>query len=556
MSSTEQSSMESNGSPAALPKSSPHWMRHVRHVGLLTLVSRILGLLRDIGMAALFGNGPLLDAFTLAFRLPNLSRRLFGEGALTTAFLPKYVAALEEDRTEAEELATAVLGLLVGLLSLLTLFASLILYVLLVTDVLGASSRTMLILTAQMLPYVVLICLTAQMCAMLNAEGIFATPAAVPIVLNAVWIVAVFCLAPRFSGTDRQMEIIVLAILIGGVLQVGLPAAALWMKGFRLRWRSWQRLRAAWRIFVSMMPIVFGLSITQINAICDGALAWWFAQPEQGEWIAPGSASALYFGQRMYQFPLGIFGVAMGTVLFARLAMHVKSHRRDLVAHDVHEGLRFTAVIGLPASAGMMILAHPIASALLERGQFDAFDTLQTAQTIVAYGSGVWAYLGITVLQRVFYAMNDARTPVRIGLTAVGLNLVLNFPLMLLLGGAGLAWATAIAAALQVVLLQRALRTTLETPVGHPGLPWTGKVLLATFLMSAAVLGGDALWPESESKMMELLALAVSMVLAVFVYAASLQILQVDELARILGFRGKREAQETASDLDSNRHEK
>jgi len=556
MSSVEQNASDSVAASTSSPRASPHWMRHVRHVGLLTLVSRILGLLRDIGMAALFGNGPLLDAFTLAFRLPNLSRRLFGEGALTTAFLPKYVAELEDDRTEAEELATAVLGLLIVILSLLTIAASLILYGLLVTNALGTSSRTMLILTAQMLPYVVLICLTAQMCAMLHAEGIFATPAAVPIVLNVVWIVAVFWIAPRFGDTDRQMEIIVLAILAGGILQLVLPAAALWLKGFRLRWRSWKQKRAAWKIFVSMMPIVFGLSITQINAICDGTLAWWFAQPEQGEWITPGSASALYFGQRMYQFPLGIFGVAMGTVLFARLALHVKSHRTDLVAQDVHEGLRFTAVIGLPASAGMMILAHPIASSLLERGQFDAFDTLQTAQTIVAYGSGVWAYLGITVLQRVFYAMNDTRTPVRIGLIAVGLNLALNFPLMSLLGGSGLAWATAIAAAAQFMMLQRKLRTTLETVVTLPRLFWLGKLMLATVLMSAVVLATEAAWPTSESKSLELIGLAVAVLLAVLVYGMSLQILQVDELAQILGFKGERRSDAAPTDLDESRHEK
>ncbi len=556
MSSIKQNAGETTDGSASASKASPQWMRHVRHVGLLTLVSRILGLLRDIGMAALFGNGPLLDAFTLAFRLPNLSRRLFGEGALTTAFLPKYVGALEDDRTEAEELATAVLGLLIGILSLLTIAASLILYVLLITDVLGTSSRTMLILTAQMLPYVVLICLTAQLCAMLHAEGIFATPAAVPIVLNVVWIVAVFWIAPQFVETDQQMETIVLAILIGGILQLGLPAIALWLKGFRLRWRSWQRKRAAWRIFVSMMPIVFGLSITQINAICDGTLAWWFAQPEQGEWITPGSASALYFGQRMYQFPLGIFGVALGTVLFARLAQHVKSDRTDLVAQDVHEGLRFTAVIGLPASAGMMILAHPIASALLERGQFDAFDSLQTAHMIVAYGSGVWAYLGITLLQRVFYAMNDAQTPVRIGMTAVGLNLALNFPLMSLLGGSGLAWATAIAAAAQFVLLQRKLRTILAPPVNLPGLFWLGKLLLATALMSMVVVMTDVLWPASESKLMDLLGLGLAMVLAVVVYGLSLQVLQVDELAQILGFRGERRPGDAPTDLDETRHKK
>lgn len=531
---------------------SSSWMRHVRRVGLLTFLSRILGLIRDMGMAATFGNGPLLDAFTLAFRIPNMSRRLFGEGALTTAFLPRYAETLEQDQSKAEQLASAVLFILVVTLSLVTLLGYGLICTLYLTNLLGESSRELLVMAGALLPYVLLICVTAQLCAMLNAQGYFSIPATVPILLNLIWILAIWFITPCYTDPQTQVYIVIGAILLGGGMQLLLPAMHLFLQGFRIHWKTRDQLREARKVFRHMLPIVFGLSITQVNSICDGTLAWWFALPEQGSWITPGSASALYYGQRMYQFPLGIFGIALGTVLFARLALHVKTNQMESVRQDVQFGLRFVLIIGLPASAGMMLLAYPIAETLLQRGQFDAFDTQQTTQTIIAYGTAIWSYLGITLLQRVFYAIGDVRTPLRIGLATVSLNLVLNFPLMIWLGGRGLAYATAIAAVVQFIYLWAVLKRHIPISFSATNLGIVGKLILSTLCMSLAIWLLLQVLPDPELKRWQAVQLLFLISVAVIVYGLSLKILQVEELGEILGFKKNQTISNSQEDLDSN----
>ncbi len=535
------------------PNQSPSWMRHVRRVGLLTFLSRIFGLIRDMGMAATFGNGPLLDAFTLAFRIPNMSRRLFGEGALTTAFLPRYVVALEEDKSKAEQLASAVLFILIVTLSLVTLLGYIVLGLFYQTNLLGESSRLLLVMAGALLPYVLLICVTAQLCAMLHAQGYFSIPATVPILLNFIWILAIWFITPYYTDPQTQVYIVIGAILLGGGLQLLLPAMHLYLQGFRVRWKTREQFREARKVFRDMLPIVFGLSITQVNSICDGTLAWWFALPEQGSWITPGSASALYYGQRMYQFPLGIFGIALGTVLFARLIHHVKTNQLDSVKQDVQFGLSFVLIIGLPASAGMMLLAYPIAETLLERGQFDAFDTQQTTQTIIAYGTAIWSYLGITLLQRVFYAMGDVKTPLRIGLATVALNLLLNIPLMIWLGGKGLAYATAIAAVVQFIYLWAVLKRHLPISFSSANMKLLSKLIASSLVMSLAIWLLLQWLPDTELKRWQAVQLLFLISVAVVVYGFSLKILQVEELNEILGFSKKPTILTQQEDLDANR---
>ncbi|MCA8988835.1 MAG: murein biosynthesis integral membrane protein MurJ, partial [Planctomycetaceae bacterium] len=438
------------------------WLRSVRHVSLLTLVSRILGLVRDMGMAALFGNGPLLDAFTLAFRIPNLMRRLFGEGALTTAFLPAYISARKQGPEQAARLASGVLIILFSLLTGLILLGWCLLALLQASGWLGADGEHLIWMTAWLLPYVLLICLTAQYCALLHAENRFVIPALVPVLMNLVWIVAIWQIAPAYASSTGQLKVIIISILVGGVVQLIVPVISLWKLGFRLQFPARADFSRSRSVFLVMLPIVWGLSITQINALCDGALAWWFSLEGNGNRVEQGAASALYFGQRMYQFPLGIFGAAMGTVLFARLAQHVEAKNWEDVIQDVSQGMRLTLLIGIPASFGMLVLAEPIARILLERGKFDHYDTIQTTRMIIAYSVAIWAYLGITVTQRVLFAIQDARTPVRLGMIAVIVNLLLSLPLMFWLGGKGLAIATSVASIMQFLLLVYALSKRLQ----------------------------------------------------------------------------------------------
>jgi putative peptidoglycan lipid II flippase len=474
--------------------------RNLRTVSLGTLLSRVLGLLRDLGLAAYFGNGPLLDAFTVAFRVPNLARTLLGEGALATAFLPAFVAEQTHHGSDAaRRLSSAVFVATAAVLCGFVLVAELGLW--LVGRLVPLSPEATLLrnLTAVLLPYVILICLSAQQCAALNALGRFAWPALVPVVLNAVWLSAMATYVRWWTDAEAQLYVMCATVLIAGAFQLGVPMAVLWRIGYGWdrRWRNaWPSVR---RIAEHMLPVVAGLSITQLNTLLDSLVAWGFARPEDGAEFFPGwsgvhypltagTASALYFGQRLYQFPLGVFGVALGTVLFPLLANHAQRKEWDRLRDDLALGLRLVMAIGIPASAGLMLLAHPLAEGFFQYGRFDADDARQTAGMIAGYGAGVWAYCGLLILQRGFYAVGDRSTPLRVGLAAALLNVVLNLTLIWPFGGIGLALSTTLVAAVQCLttgwLMQERIGR-LDWP--HISRTLT-KTLLATGLMAAACL--------------------------------------------------------------------
>ncbi len=435
-----------------------HWTRHVRWVGLATLLSRCLGLARDAAMAARFGNGVLLDAFTVAFRIPNLARALLGEGALATAFLPAYVALREQSGSVlARRFAVAVILWLVIIAGVLLLIAEAALLVAGLWGPLSPEADLLRRLTLWLLPYMALICVAAQLGAILNAENHFLVPALVPAVLNAVWLIGLM-IAGGWAASEQQLYIMCAAILFGGLLQVLIPLLALRRSGFTFDPLWTQATADTFVMARQLIPALGGLLVTQINVLLDSLIAWGFSAPPQ---LAPGgltplpsgTASALYFGQRLYQFPLGVFGVALGTVLFARLAQHAQSRQYDLLRSDFTLGLRYVAAIGIPASAGLVLIAQPLASLFFEYGAFSADDARTTAQMIAAYGCGVWAYCGLLIIHRGFYAVGDRLTPLRVSMAAVSLNLLLNLTLIWSLGGVALALGTSIVSALQCLLV-------------------------------------------------------------------------------------------------------
>lgn len=474
--------------------SPPHLFRGLRIVSLMTLLSRVLGMVRDMAMAGQFGLGPIMDAFTVAFRIPNLSRKLFGEGALATAFIPVFVRDLQKsDRTDAWRLATAVFTLLTLFLSIIVGIAEIGIWLWFFRGNPTPENRLLLILAGAMLPYLILICLACQMSAVLNALGHFAWPAIVPVVLNVIWLFGVFCLCPWFESLETQALVEALCIVAAGFVQVTVQWPTLRSFGFRLL-GDWSPVKTQIReILQTMLPVIVGLSITQINTFSDSLIAWCFAQPrENPDALLPffggisypmtsGAVSALYFGERMYQFPLGIFGVALGTVLFPLLSRHAVRGDLPRLRSDLELGMRLVVTIGLPAGLGLMILAEPIARALFERGEFHATDTLRTAIVIAAYGSGVWAYCAIQILQRGFYALLDRRTPLRIGLWTVGLNFLLNLILIWPFGEAGLAVSTSFCAMLQTGVLI----WMLQSRIGR----WSWQGLMTTSLKTLACCG-------------------------------------------------------------------
>ncbi|HTQ38361.1 MAG TPA: murein biosynthesis integral membrane protein MurJ [Pirellulales bacterium] len=438
-----------------------------------TLASRVLGLVRDSAIAALFGlaAGGVLDALVIAFRIPNLFRALFGEGALTASYLPVFTQALEENRSSGWQLFRATMKWLALLLSIVTLIVELGIGV---WAWLAKDNPHVLLLaglTAALLPYLILVCLMAITSATLQGLGRFGAPAFAPAALNACWIIGAVCVAPHVSSNPVvQGYALAACILIGGIAQWMVQWPALRAEGFMVKpalhadHKFDSTLVQLRRIRLGMIPTTLALTVTQLNTLSDSVVAWALAAPKNGPhtiaWLGnvaypmeQGAAAAIYFGERLYQFPLGLIGIAAATVAFPLLAQHAARGDRAALAGDLTLGLRMVLLAAVPSAVGLVVLAQPIARLLFEHGRFTADDSQRAAGMIAVYGAGVWAYCALPVLVRAFYAVGDRITPLRVALGAVGLNLALDFTLIWPLAEKGLAAATAISAALQAGVL-------------------------------------------------------------------------------------------------------
>lgn len=525
----------------------------LRVVSACTLASRVLGLVRDVGMASLFGAGPVMDAFSVAFRIPNLFRRLFGEGALTAAFLPIFVRETNQSGPAAGwKLATAVLSVLTVVLCGLTLVGELILGAVAWFVPLGPEARLLVGLTAAMLPYVILICLAAQLSAMLNALDSFAWPALVPVLMNLIWIGGMVFVAPRFADLTAQAYVVAACILLAGVFQVVAQWPVLRACGCRLDFDwAWAKSRVG-EVTVAMIPVVLGLTVAQVNTLADSLVAWGLSPgandpatiPRLGvAWpISPGAASALYFGQRLYQFPLGVFGVALSTVMFPLFARHAEAGRLDKLRNDLTLGLRLVFVVGFPASAGLMLLSEPITALFFRHGAFDAAALRQTASVVSAYACAVWAWCGLLIVTRASYAAGDRRTPLRLSIAAVVVNLVLLAMLVWPFGGTGLALGTSLTAILQFL----AATWLLQDCTGR--LDWKQlaqsmlKCATATIVMTLAGSGTLSLLPTGDNFTRALVRVSVPILSAVATYALMVRLLRIDEARLLLGTPHEKES--------------
>ncbi|QDT66434.1 murein biosynthesis integral membrane protein MurJ [Calycomorphotria hydatis] len=530
---------EDTSLPDSSSKSKP--LRGLRLVSGVTLLSRILGLARDMAMAATFGNGVVLDAFTVAFRIPNLARRLFGEGALSAAFLPVLMQQRETVGEQAAwSLTTSVLLISTLLLGIVVAIGEAILIGMLWTASLPADTQFLVLITAIMLPYLILICLAAQVAAVLQAWERFLFPAALPVVLNVVWLAALWWLIPNYPEQTTAITALSVVIVFAGCLQLLSLLPGLLRLGYRPRIDR-DDLPAIKKICATLLPVLVGLSVTQVNTMTDSFLAWGLAPAENiisdgqpveetsTHAVASGAASALYFGQRLYQFPLGVFGVALGTVLFPRLARHAAQEDHAALANDLQYGLRITAVIAVPASLGLYLLAGPITDLFFRYGQFDAVDARQTTGTVAAYGLGVWAYCGLLIVNRGFYAVADAQSPLRVGLIAMALNLLLSIALVFPLGEVGLAIATAITACVQFFILLLISRQRFSELKLAPLFNFFIKVLIATTFMGAVTFATLWLMPTGEGIAMRLTRVFAPLVAAVVIYAGTCEVLRITE---------------------------
>ncbi len=439
----------------------------IRVTTFWTMVSRILGMVRDVATAALFGlvGSGAIDAFVIAFRIPNLFRRLFGEGALAGSYLPVLTETLEQSRGAAWQLVSVLLGWLTIVLSAFVLLSELFCAV--VWAYADHDSQLQLIagLSAIMLPYLLFVCLAAQISATLHALNHFSTPAVAPILLNVCWIAAALWIAPGWSENPAQQAYVLAgAVLIGGLLQFGMQFPVLRQFGFRFDFQWKATRQAVRRVTTGLLPTLLGLAIAQINTLVDTFVGWIFSAPTAETtipWLGhslmyplrEGVIAAIYFSERIYQLPIGLLGVAVGTVIFPALSRHAFRGNQIEFGNTLTLGLRVTLFLAIPASVGLILLGQPLTVLLFRHGEFTATDALRTAEMVIAYGSGVWAYCALPILARGFYAYGDRHTPWRLGGYIVLLNFVLDLVLIWRFAEVGLALASALVAGLLMILL-------------------------------------------------------------------------------------------------------
>ena len=493
----------------------------------LTLVSRGLGLIRDAVCAHVLGVGAASSAFWVAFQIPNLFRRLFGEGALSAAFIPVFSDYHHAgDRAGARRVGCCVLGLLVVTLLGLTLLGEATLGLLGKVGWDTERTRLTLSLTALMLPFMVMICVTAMLGGLLNVLGHFATPASAPIVLNVCMIAAAIGAGVWRGLPANQLVFVVAAsVLVAGIVQVVIHWIAVERRGYRLTPAFDTRHEGVRRIIRTMGPMVVGLGAVQINTLADTLIAYWYIPFD-------GAPTVLYYAQRLYDFPLGVFSLAVVTAVFPELSRLATLNDTARYGATVIKGLRLVLFIGLPASIGLILVREPLVAFLFERGEFGAEGTRRVAQTLIYYAAGVWAYGCQHVLIRSFYALKDSRTPMRIAAYMILLNVPLNLILVWPLAEGGLALSTAICAVIQVIWLGR----TLARRMGE--VSWWAiessvlRTAVATLAMTIMIVLLDAMWLGDVHVGARLAALVASGVVVFVAVAAALKHPELRELAR------------------------
>ncbi len=476
---------DSAPSPASPPANQgPSLNRSTSIVGGMTLLSRVLGFVREIMLATAFGAGAAMDTFLVALQIPNFGRRMFAEGAFSQAFVPVFTETKTQQGHEASrEMVAVVMGTLGGVLSLITLLGCLAAPVLVWMFASGfASDAGKAELAAELLrwtfPYLMFISLTSMAGGILNAYGQFALPAFTPVILNLCLI------ASAFIG-DGGVHVLAYAVFVAGVLQfvVQLPALAKLRLLPRPRW-AWGDGRVR-RILKLMVPVLIGSSIAQISLLLNSNLSTHFGD---------GSVSWLYYANRLMEFPLGIFSIAVGTAILPALAaQHALADTRKFSA-TLDWALRAILIIGLPAAFGMVLAAAPLVAAVYGHGRFGAHDVEMTTWALWAYGAGFMGFSLVKVLVPGFYARQETKLPVRYAIIGLVVGMAFSLGLFAVhravgLEGAhvGLAISTSLTAWVNAGLLFRRLK---RDRIYVPGAGWGRfalKVTLATLAMSVVI---------------------------------------------------------------------
>lgn len=451
-------------------------------VGSMTMISRVLGLVRDRVIAQIFGAGMGADAFFVAFRIPNFLRRLFAEGAFSQAFVPvlsEYRSRKTHDETH--QLINSVAGTLGGILFLVTIIgviAAPLLITLFAPGFIDEKDKFDLTVTLLRItfPYILFISLTALAAGVLNTYKHFAGPAFTPVFLNLCIISAAIWLAPKL---DQPVMALAWGVFFGGIVQL------LFQFPFLLKLKLFPRPslkstdQGVRRILKLMGPAIFGVSVSQINLLFDTLIA---------SFLITGSVSWLYYADRLLEFPLGVFGIALGVVILPSLSEKYAQGSKEHFSRTLDWAFRWVLIIGLPAALGLALLAEPMLCTLFQYGEFSGQDVELSGKALMAYSFGLLGFTLIKILAPGYYSRQNTKTPVRIGIIAMVSNMIMNVIFVFPLAHAGLALATSLSAFINAGLLYRGLR---REGVYQPEAGW---LLLLIKVITASLIMSLVLW--------------------------------------------------------------
>lgn len=519
--------------------SEPSTRRAAGVVGLAVVGSRLFGLAREIVFAAMFGAGKLLDVYIAAFRIPNLLRDLFAEGALSISFTTLFTRAWDkEGEASAWELASLILSAMIFLMGILCIVAVAAAPALVEATNFGFHNvpgkfELAVRLTRILFPFILFVSLAAAVMGMLNARFVFGVPASASTVFNIVSIIAGVGLAYVFDAgaradwrhpvfDQRALYGVCLGVLLGGLAQLAIQLPSLYRLGFRFRWRLNLRDPRLAELWALMWPSVIAGAAVQVNVLVNGLFA---SQINGGQsWLA--------CAFRLMQFPIGLFGVSLATAtLPAVTRAFVRGDMKGFGA-TARDSLRLAWFLALPAAAGLAVLAHPIIGLIYQHGRFSARDTDQTALALQAYAVGLAGYAAIKVLVPCFYALGQPRTPLRISLIGIGVNLVLNLIgfEVLHLGHAGLALTTSAVALINVGQLAFALRKRVDIGAGPEWTIFLFKCALAAGLCGLVAWGVNELVESfAAERLLRAFGLAAAVGLGVVTYFVAARLLGLHE---------------------------
>lgn len=462
-------------------------------VGAATLLSRIFGYVRDMVVALLFGAGSGTDAFFVAFRIPNLLRRLVGEGALTVSFIPVYSEYLsQKSRKESDELVSVSFSILT--LALIIIAALGIIFSPLIVKIMAygftkdaAKFQLTVFLTRIMFPYIFFIGLVALAMGVLNSWKHFTAPALAPVLLNVFIIICAFLF---YRYLAEPIISLALGVIMGGIAQLAFQIPFILRQGIKVRFRLNFYHPGVRRIGALMAPSVIGLGVTQLNVLVSTFLA---------SYLPEGSVSYLYYADRLLEFPMGIFAIAIATAVLPTISDQKAKNDISGMKETLTFSLRLTFFVIMPAMIGLIALRRPLINILFQRGAFDTQATEMTAQALLFYALGLIFFAGVRIIVLAFYSLHDTKTPVKAAFLALVANALLGALLMVPLKHGGLALATSLAAGVNLVFLIIYLRKKIGN-IGSPQIIRSfGQSLAASLVMGGVLyaISGNCSWQTS-----------------------------------------------------------